>query len=46
MRYLAEKVEFWLNEFDDGRILYSFLNENFNDFSDLDKAAAFLYITV
>ena len=41
MRYLAEKVEFWLNEFDDGKILYYFLNENFNDFNDLDKAAAF-----
>lgn len=38
---LAEKVESWLGKFDDGKVLYAFLNENFNDFSDLDKAAAF-----
>lgn len=38
---LVERIEAFFYDFDDGRVLYAFLNENFNSFSDLDKAAAF-----
>ena len=41
MQSLIAKIYQWKNQYVIGRILYQFLNENFINFNDLERAAAF-----